>query len=100
MAVPRYFSWHAMKQRVVKPDTWAFMYVFFTFNRSFYPSTSSTSSVCADSSMLVQRLYVTHVCIKHSRKGNAHYIIMDTTDTTYTFYKIDKRNDGTPMLLP
>jgi len=56
--------------------------VFFTFNRSFYPSTSSTTSVRADSSILEryklcghkttpQILHCCLVCSKQSRQCNA-----------------------------
>ena len=77
--------------------------VFFTIiNRSFYPSTSGTTSVRAVSSILeeVQLLWSQRhateilrcqVCSKDScGQCNALFIILDTTGTTYTFYK--KRN--------
>ena len=93
--------------------------VFFTLNRSFYPSTSSTTSVGADSSIVeeIQVLWPqsyapeilrchlpgTLVCSKHcSWQCNAMSLVtclhtikygVDTTGTTYTFYEIEKRKE-------
>ena len=69
--------------RIDKPKSWhgrevdlVYVCVFFTLNRSFYPSTSSTTSVRADSPILEEiqvmwsQSYATeilgcHVCSKH-----------------------------------
>ena len=40
--------------------TWVYMWMFFTLNRSFYPSTSSTTSVRADSSILDRDTFYGH----------------------------------------
>ena len=76
------------------------MCVFFTLNRCFYPSTSSTTSARTDSSILEryelfvhnttpQRYYIVtfQVRSKRSRQISAMFILLDMTGTAYTFYK-------------
>ena len=72
--------------------------VSFTLNRSFYPSTSSTTSVRADSSILEEiqvmwsQILPCHVCSNYSSgQCRCRVIIQDTTGTTYTFDKMEKR---------
>ena len=80
-------------------------------NRSFYMSTSSTTSVRADSSALLieeiqvlwSQSYATEILSCHVQVYSKHssgqcnamsscYLI-DTTGTTYTFYKIERRKE-------
>ena len=86
------------------------MCVFFTFNRSFYPSKSSTISARADSSILEETSSLV-TKLRHrdntlartsyteitAAVGNAmschHTILIDTTGTIYTFYDINKRKE-------
>ncbi len=79
--------------------------MFFTLNRSFYPSTFSTTSVRAGSSILEEiqvlwaQSYATEILRCHVGRSTAaewamqcHVIILDTTGTTYIFY--DRETKG------
>ena len=76
------------------------MCVLFTLNRSFYPSTSSTTSARANASILEEMQvmwsqsyaksileYVATYAGAQQRAMQCHVIILDTTDTACTFYE-------------
>ena len=88
-------AWAGFMKSMTDPERQVCLCILITGNRSFHPSTPSTTCFCAHFSVLeiyklcvtaLRHIYIPLVCRKPRRQYNPMLIIPDTTGTTYILY--------------